>query len=67
MAEAPRRCAYGAWQEVKTIPLTSEQKAEIEQSTGVSLNELTVLKLSGSGARELSPALVQGHAVVCCW
>jgi len=54
-------------EELATIPLTAEQKAEIAKLTGVSINELSVLKVSGLGARQLNPSLLQGHTVVACW
>jgi hypothetical protein len=53
--------------EVATVALTEEQKALIAKATGVSVNELSVLKVTGAGARQLNPALLEGLAVVACW
>jgi hypothetical protein len=57
----------GNVQEVATIALTDEQRSLIEKATGVSLRELSVLKHSGLGARELDPALLRTPIVVACW
>jgi hypothetical protein len=54
-------------EELATIALTAEQKDEIAKATGVSVNELSVLKVSGLAARQLNPSLLQGHTVVACW
>jgi len=53
--------------EISTVSLTDEQKAHISKATGVAVHELSVLKISGGGARQLNPALLQGHALVACW
>lgn len=53
--------------ELATIALTAEQKSHIAKATGVSISELSVLKVTGAGARQLNPALLSGHAVVACW
>jgi hypothetical protein len=53
--------------EVATIALTDEQRDMIEKATGVKLHELSVLKLTGAGARALNPVLVAGTSVVACW
>ena len=53
--------------ELATVALTAEQKAHITKVTGVAVHELSVLKVSGGGARQLNPALLQGHALVACW
>lgn len=53
--------------EVATINLTDEQRAMIEDATGVKVRELSVLKHTGLGARALNPALLTGSSVVACW
>jgi hypothetical protein len=53
--------------EIVTVQLSPEQRSNIEAATGVKLNELSFFKLSGSAARQLNPALLEGHAVVACW
>jgi hypothetical protein len=54
-------------EEVVTVALTDEQRSSIEKATGVSLREISVLKYSGEGARELNSALLQAFSVVACW
>jgi hypothetical protein len=53
--------------EVATIALTDEQRDMIEKATGVKLQELSVLRHTGSGARALNPVLIAGSSVVACW
>jgi hypothetical protein len=70
--EAEMRAGTGAKgmakvEEVVTVALTDEQRSSIEKATGVSLREISVLKYSGEGARELNSALLQAFSVVACW
>jgi hypothetical protein len=53
--------------EVVTIGLTPEQRASIQEATGVAVKEISVLDYTGEGARELAPGLLSGISVVMCW
>jgi len=53
--------------ELATFSLSADQKAHIAKATGVTVSELSVLRITGAEARHLNPALLQGHALVACW
>jgi hypothetical protein len=62
---------------VTTIKLTDDQRAAIEQATGVSLKELSLIEQSGAAARAVNMSRHLGHVdllqclksvtVVMCW